>query len=61
MFVTRLMILFAMMRCGNTVSVSRKIVELSGSLVRILWHKIPRFIWCDPARCKDVSVRTTNG
>ena len=41
MFVTRLMILFAMMRRGSTVSVSRELVELRGSLMRIVWHTVP--------------------
>ena len=49
MFVTRLMILFAMMRCGNTVSVCRKIVELCGSLMRILWHKVASTYMVSPS------------
>jgi len=58
MFVTRLMILFAMMRRGSTVSVCGKLVELRGSLMRIVWHTVPLRIWCHQAWTNDVSLRT---
>ena len=58
MFVTRLMILFAMMRRGSTVSVSRKFVKLRGSLMRIVWHTAPLPLWCHQAWTNDVSLRT---
>ena len=58
MFVARLMILFAMMRRGSTVSVCGKFVEFRGSLMRIVWHTLPLSIWCHQASINDVSLRT---
>ena len=49
MFVARLMIPFAMMRRGSTVSVSGKLVELRGSLMRIVWHTVPLPILVSPS------------
>jgi hypothetical protein len=40
--VSALVIFLAVMRCGNTMNMCGKIVQLSGSLVRVFWHDYPR-------------------
>jgi hypothetical protein len=39
--VSALVIFLAVMRCGNTMSMCRKFMELGGSLVRVFWHAYP--------------------
>jgi hypothetical protein len=40
MFVPGLVIFFSVVRGGRTVRVRREFVELSGSLVRVVWHNV---------------------
>jgi len=36
-----LVILFSVVRGGSTVGMGGKLVEFSGSLVRVIWHGVP--------------------
>jgi hypothetical protein len=39
--VSRLVILFSVVRGGSTVGVGGKFMEFSSSLMRVIWHGVP--------------------